>query len=88
MKLLLSSMFAALLCSPLAFAGDCEKCKDGDKKEETTLAGKCKDGDCDKDEDPALAGKCKDGDCDKDEDPALADCDKCKDKEKEEGTLA
>ena len=66
MKLLLSSMFAALLCSPLAFAGDCEKCKDGDKKEETTLAGKCKDGDCDKDEDPALAGKCKDGDCDKD----------------------
>ena len=62
MKLLLSSMFAALLCSPLAFAGDCEKCKDGDKKEETTLAGKCKEGDCDKDEDPALADcdKCKD----------------------------
>ena len=49
MKLLLSSFVALFCCAPLAFAGDCEKCKDGDKKEETTLAGKCKDGDCDKD---------------------------------------
>ena len=74
MKLLLSSFVALFCCAPLAFAGDCEKCKDGDKKEETTLAGKCKDGDCDKDEDPALlAGK----------------CEKCKDGDKEEeGTLA
>jgi hypothetical protein len=79
MKLLLSSFFAAFLCAPLAFSAECDKCKDKEKKEETTLAGKCKDGECDKDEDPALAGKCKDGECDKDEDPALAG--KCKDGE-------
>ena len=88
MKLLLSSMFAALLCSPLAFAGDCEKCKDGDTDEDPCLGVMCKVGECDKQEEPSLAGKFKDGDCDKDEDPALADCDKCKDKEKDEGTLA
>jgi hypothetical protein len=64
MKLLISSFVAALLFTPLAFA-DCKKCdKDKEKeekKEETTLVGKCKDGECDKDkdEDPALAGKCK-----------------------------
>ena len=95
MKLLLSSFFAAFLCTPLAFAAECDKCKDKEKKEETTLAGKCKDGECDKDkkEDPALAGKCKDGECDKDN-PALAHCGKCKkdkeheEEEKKEGTLA
>ena len=80
MKLLLSSFFAAFLCTPLAFAAECDKCKDKEKKEETTLAGKCKDGECDKD---------------KDEDPALAHCGKCKkdkehdeEEEKKEGTLA
>jgi hypothetical protein len=76
MKLLLSSFLAAFLFTPIAFASDCDKCKDKDKETEegTLLAGKCKDGDdCDKDEDPALAGK----------------CDKCDDEEKkEEGTLA
>jgi len=98
MKLLLSSFVAAFLCTPLAFSADCDKCKDKEKKEETTLAGKCKDGECDKDkeEDPALAGKCKDGECDKDkeEDPALAHCGKCKkdkeheeEEEKKEGTI-
>lgn len=79
MKLLLSSFFAAFLCTPLAFAAECDKCKDKEKKEETTLAGKCKDGECDKD---------------KKEDPALAHCGKCKkdkeheEEEKKEGTLA
>ena len=76
MKLLLSSFIAALLCTPLAFAGKCKDC-DKEKKEETTLAGKCKDGECDKDEDPALAhcGKCK-----KDKEH--------EEEEKKEGTLA
>jgi hypothetical protein len=93
MKLVLSSL-AALFLSPLAFAGDCDKCKDKEKEDPAVALV----GDCDKckekdKEDPALALA---GDCDKckekdKEDPALAlagDCDKCKEKDKEDPALA
>ena len=42
MKLVLSSFAAALLLSPLAFAGDCDKCKEKEKEESNLVA------DCDK----------------------------------------
>ena len=72
MKLVLRSFAAALLLSPLAFAGDCDKCK-GKEKEDPAVALV---GDCD---------KCKEKDK---EDPAIAgDCDKCKEKDKEDPAL-
>ena len=55
MKLVLSSL-AALFLVPLAFAGDCDKCKKQDKEDPAVALV----GDCDKckkndKEDPALA---------------------------------
>lgn len=101
MKLFLSAICASFLLAPLTFASDCEKGKcDKEKKEEGTIAGKCKkcdEGEGAKKEEGALAGKCKDKKCDeeKKEEGTLAHCGKCKgDKEhkeggdKKEGTLA
>jgi len=50
MKLLLTALCASFMIIPTSFASECEKGKcDKEKKEEGTLAGKCKkDGDCDK----------------------------------------
>ena len=89
MKLLLTAFCAAMITSPLAFAGDkCEKKKcDKEKEEATLIVGKeCdKKKKCDKDKEEATllahCGKC--GDCKK------KDCEKCKKakEKKEEGTL-
>jgi hypothetical protein len=75
MKLLLSALCATLIGAPFAFASDCEKKCDKEKKEETLLSDckKCKkDGEADKEkaEGTLLAEGCKkkDGDCNKDKD--------------------
>ena len=71
MKLILSSFAAAFLFSPLAFAGDCDKCKDKEKENPTVALV----GDCD---------KCKDKEK---ENPTLAECDKCKKDKEENPTF-
>ena len=90
MKLLLTAFCAAMITSPLAFAGDkCEKKKCDKDKEEATLLAHC--GKCGKE----CAGeekceKCKKRAEEKKEGTLMAgkDCDKKKcDKDKEEATL-
>ena len=76
MKSLFTALFISSFAASSAFAGDCDKCKKGDKKEDTIVASAIP-GDCD---------KCKKGD--KKEDTLLVgDCDKCTKGDKK-GTLA
>jgi hypothetical protein len=92
MKLLLTAFCAAMITSPLAFAGDkCEKKKcDKEKEEATLIVGKdCDKKKCDKDKDKeeaTLLAHC--GKCGK-ECAGEEKCEKCKKRaeEKKEGTL-
>ena len=97
MKLTLITMLAAVIAAPGAFADSkkCDKKKDCDKKDESTMLAHCgkddcgkKKKDCDKDKEEAtLLAKC--GGCEKKECKEGCDCEKCKAKKakKDEGTL-